>query len=236
MRIHTHEQLLTLLDEIVANSERGDRTSPAAGAFWTDLLTRPGHPLASNELDENLRDWQDRGLLGDLTGRRVLDIGCGGGRNTRWFAEQGALVDGVDIASDLLARTAPTMPDAVTLTSVDIVRDPLPHDMYDLVYDSGCFHHLAPHRRETYRHRVLDALAPGGSFGIVTFAGDQIDSASDAEIVASGDVGGGIGFSLDDLAEIFDPLVLAEGRPVRADTDGSFGEPFLNAALFRSRS
>lgn len=77
-------------------------------------------------------------------------------------------------------------------------------------------------------------MAPLGSFGIVTFADDQIDSASDAEIVASGDVGGGIGFSLGDLVEIFDPLELVEGRPVRAEVDGAFGEPFLIAALFRS--
>lgn len=232
MRIHTHEQLLTLLDEIVANSVRGDRTSPEAGVFWTDLLTRAGHPLAGDRPDECLLDWHRRGLLGDLAGRRVLDIGCGGGRNTRWLAEQGANVDGIDIATDLLARIAHTMPDAVTLTVCDIVRDPLPHTVYDLVYDSGCFHHLAPHRRETYRDRVFDALAAGGHFGIVTFAGDQIDLASDTEIVVSGDVGGGIGFSLEDLVEIFDPLTLVAGRPLRPDVDGAFGEPFLNAALF----
>lgn len=160
MRIHTHEQLLALLGDIVANSDRGDRTSPAAGAFWTDLLTQSGHPLAGDRPDENLVDWRDRGLLGDLAGRRVLDVGCGGGRNTRWFAEQGARVDGVDIASDLLARIARTMPDAVTMAVCDILRDPLPHDTYDVVYDSGCFHHLAPHRRETYRGRVLDAWPP----------------------------------------------------------------------------
>lgn len=235
MRIHTHEQLLSLLDTVVAGSDRGDRTSPAAAGFWSDLLTQPGHPLAVDLPDENLLDWHDRGLLGDLAGRRVLDIGCGGGRNSRWFAEQGARVDGIDIAADLLARIRPTMPAAVTLTVCDIVRDALPYDTYDVVYDSGCFHHLAPHRRETYRRRVLDALSPGGRFGIVTFADDQVESASDAEIMASGDVGGGIGFSTNDLARIFDPLALIEGRPMRAGVDGGFGESFLGAALLARR-
>jgi hypothetical protein len=26
----------------------------------------------------------------------------------------------------------------------------LPGERYDLVYDSGCFHHLPPHRRQDY--------------------------------------------------------------------------------------
>ncbi len=227
-----HEQLLTLLDEIVAASARGDRTSAAAGGFWSDLLTQPGHPLAVDLPDANLLDWHDRGLLGDLAGRRVLDIGRGGGRNSRWFAEQGARVDGIDIAADLLGQIGPTLPDAVTLTVCDIVRDPLPYSRYDVVYDSGCFHHLAPHRRETYRQRVLTALSPGGRFGIVTFADDQVESASDAEIIRSGDVGGGIGFSTDDLVRVFAPLALVEARTVRSGVDGAFGQPFLGAALF----
>ena len=36
--------------------------------------------------------------LGDLQGRRVLDVGCGSGETTVWFALQGAIVDAVDIS------------------------------------------------------------------------------------------------------------------------------------------
>lgn len=233
MRIHTHEQLLEALDEIVARGARGDRTRPDAAGFWAELLTREGHPLATDQPDENLLDWHARGLLGDLVGARVLDIGCGRGRNTRWFAEQGAHVDGVDIATNLLGADSVAMPKGATLATCDILRDELPHTAYDLVYDSGCFHHLAPHRRETYCDRLTGVLVPGGRFGIVTLADAEIESASDVDILASGDVGGGIGYSLQDLAQIFEPLRLLEGRRVRADVDGAFGETFLNAALFQ---
>ena len=81
VRIHTDNQLLDLLDEIVAGSRRGDRTRAEAAEFWAELLTREGHPLATRLPDENLVDWHTRGLLGDLAGARVLDIGCGNGRN-----------------------------------------------------------------------------------------------------------------------------------------------------------
>ncbi len=42
-------------------------------------------------------------LLGDISGKRVLDLGCGEGYNTRIFADLGATVVGVDISSLLIA-------------------------------------------------------------------------------------------------------------------------------------
>jgi hypothetical protein len=57
VRIHTENQLLDLLDEIVAGSTRGDRTRAEAAEFWAELLTREGHPLATCLPDENLVDW-----------------------------------------------------------------------------------------------------------------------------------------------------------------------------------
>ncbi|WP_300531927.1 class I SAM-dependent methyltransferase [Maricaulis sp.] len=35
-------------------------------------------------------DESELGLIGDVTGLRVLDLGCGGGQNTIWLAERGA--------------------------------------------------------------------------------------------------------------------------------------------------
>nr|WP_239062854.1 class I SAM-dependent methyltransferase [Streptomyces sp. SID13031] len=196
------------------------------------MLTRPGHPLATQLPDEALADWHERGLLGDLTGARVLDIGCGGGRNTNWFAQQGATVEGIDLAAPLLDSIRPTMPATVTLTALDVLREPLPAGQFDLVYDSGCFHHIAPHRRLTYLERVLPAICTGGRFGIVTFAAERMKTPTDAEIVLTGDTDGGLAFTLDDLRGIFSPLNPVELRAVRPDREGLFGADFLNAALF----
>ncbi|HZX07948.1 class I SAM-dependent methyltransferase [Kribbella sp.] len=231
-RIHTVDELLDVLDRVVAASGRGDRSDASAAEYWTGLLSTPGHPLATQLPDEPLVDWAERGLLGELDGARVLDVGCGAARNTRWFAEQGAVVDGIDLAKDLLDQVRPTMPGAVTLTATDVLRDPLPDRAYDVVYDSGCFHHIAPHRRITYLQRVLPLVRPGGRFGIVTFAAERMEAPSDLDVVATGDTYGGMAFSLDDLRTIFAGLTPLDLRPVRTDRPGTFGPDFLNTALF----
>jgi SAM-dependent methyltransferase len=44
-----------------------------------------------------------REALGDVAGKRVLDLGCGGGESSFELAEAGAAVTGVDVSADLIA-------------------------------------------------------------------------------------------------------------------------------------
>ncbi|MCP2264271.1 class I SAM-dependent methyltransferase [Promicromonospora thailandica] len=231
MRIGSLDDLFDELDRVVAGSARGDVTRDAA-EYWTAMLTREGHPLGTRLPDEPLADWHARGLLGDLDGARVLDVGCGNGRNGAWLAARGAVVTGVDQAAPLLDQVRPALPAAMTVTALDVLRDPLPDGPFDLVYDSGCFHHLAPHRRITYRERILPLLAPGGRYGIVAFAQERQPSPPDAAVLTTGDLGGGASFLLADLERIFAPLRPVDVRPVRDDVAGTFGAAFLNAGLF----
>src|SRR6185312_9337999 len=96
----------------------------------------------------------------------------------------------------------------------DFLRDQVPGAPFDLVYDSGCFHHVAPHRRISYRTALDRALAPGGLFGICTFTkGEMGSDAPDAELLLSGGFGEGIGYTVGELADIFDDLGLLDGAP-----------------------
>lgn len=232
MRLSTVEQLLQHLDGVVDAHERGDRTSRGAESFWVKMLTLPDHPLNTNLPDEPLVDWHERGLLGDLNGTRVLDVGCGNGRNAAWLSNKGAQVIGIDIATGLLESVSAQMPQGVTLASIDVLRDQIPGDAFDLVYDSGCFHHLAPHRRITYLERVMPLIAPSGKYGILAFSHERQPSPSDTEVLVGGDTAGGASFTVEDLTAIFSPYVdLIEARPVTAGRAETFGADFLNAAL-----
>src|SRR2546421_12237360 len=42
-------------------------------------------------------------LCGDVKGKRVLELGCGGAQNSIAFAKQGAIAIGVDFSSEQLA-------------------------------------------------------------------------------------------------------------------------------------
>ncbi|PKW15486.1 class I SAM-dependent methyltransferase [Saccharopolyspora spinosa] len=50
---------------------------------------------------ERLRE-QDTGLLGDVRGKRVLEVGCGAASCSRWLADQGAHPVGLDISAGML--------------------------------------------------------------------------------------------------------------------------------------
>ena len=141
---------------------------------------------------------------------------------------------GVDLAAAVLDRVRPTLPAGMTVHALDVLRDELPAGPFDLIYDSGCFHHLAPHRRITYLERVLTLVAPGGSFGIVAFSQERQPSPADSDILSTGDTFGGTSFLLEDLERIFAPLQPVELRAVRTDVAGTFGFDFLNAGLFRA--
>jgi 2-polyprenyl-6-hydroxyphenyl methylase/3-demethylubiquinone-9 3-methyltransferase len=72
------------------------RFSDIAHSWWDPLGSmRPLHELNPLRLD-----WIDR--QASLAGKRVLDVGCGGGVLTESMAARGAQVTGIDLASKLL--------------------------------------------------------------------------------------------------------------------------------------
>ena len=62
---------------------------------------------------------------------------------------------------------------------------------FDLVIDSGIFHHLAPHRRLQYRDIVSSILAENGYFILLCFAAgeDGADEVDDYEFYRSKQTG-----------------------------------------------
>lgn len=51
----------------------------------------------------------DAGLLGDIEGRRVLEIGCGSAPCSRWLTANGAYAVGLDLSRGMLAHGAAAM-------------------------------------------------------------------------------------------------------------------------------
>src|SRR5688572_29400129 len=75
-----------------------------------------------------------RALVPDLTGRRVVDLGCGFGWFCRWARQAGAVeVLGLDVSENMLARARATDPDdAVIYRREDLEKLALPPAAFDL--------------------------------------------------------------------------------------------------------
>lgn len=219
-----------------------DRWSAHAGAAWWDRFYDDRErqiPFFVDKPDENLVAILDRE---QTVPGRALDLGSGPGRNAFALAEHGFTVDAVDLSSAAVAWGRERAVDrGLDVTFIcadafsrapDVLRGP-----YDVVYDSGCLHHLAPHRRVSYLRLIDRVLAPGGLFGLACFARGQMGSeVPDAQMYRDGGFEAGMSFSEDDLRWIFSELDVLEVRPMDPQPESSplFGEPFLLTALFRS--
>ncbi|MEU9295302.1 class I SAM-dependent methyltransferase [Streptomyces sp. NPDC048266] len=100
-------------------------------------------------------------LAGDVTGRRILDAGCGSGPLSAALRERGAVVTGIDASAGMLALARRRLGDGVDLRVADL-NDPLPFPAgtFDDVVASLVLHYLedwGPALAELRR-----VLRPGG--------------------------------------------------------------------------
>lgn len=139
-----------------------------------------------------------------------------------------------------LARAQPSDRGLARARASDPHPDPDPRPRlagpYDLIVDSGFFHHLPPHRRVSYLDLVDRLLAPGGHLALACFAAGAMGSEeSDADLYRGGSLHGGLAYTPEELRRVFAGLTVVELRRMRDEPPGSelFGEPFLWTALFR---
>jgi tellurite methyltransferase len=118
---------------------------------------------------------EHRALLDELRSARreprALDVACGDGRNARWLAELGFAVEAVDVsdvAIDALRAAAADSGLAIEARVVDLERDALPEERYDVVV---CMSYL---QRDLFG-ALERALRPGGLLLYETFARSHVE-------------------------------------------------------------
>lgn len=230
--IYSIADVMDMLDSLLRDS----------GSWWDKFYSDREKPVPffKGVPDENLVEYFERKLL---LPARVLEIGCGPGRNALYFAQQGCQVDGIDISEEAINWAIERMNERglkVNFTCSSIFDFEIEANAYDIVYDSGCLHHVPPHRRMDYISLVKKSLKPGGFFGLTCFASgcqdkDGGSEISDWEVYREKSLKGGLAFSEEKLKRLFcNDFKVIEIRKMKelGENEKAFGKPFLWAVLF----
>jgi ubiquinone/menaquinone biosynthesis C-methylase UbiE len=145
-------------------TERKDPLSDIARLWWEKaarwFLDWYQHPIdveyGAGINEEKLQ------LIGPVDGKRVLEIGCGGGQCSIAFAKQGALVTSIDIAAaqiEIARELAEQNGVSITIIQRDMSDlSPIHSESQDIVFSAYAFHYvddISACFREV--HRVLKA-------------------------------------------------------------------------------
>jgi ubiquinone/menaquinone biosynthesis C-methylase UbiE len=106
----------------------------------------------------------------DLSNLKVLDLGCGTGRNSNYLAERGSEVVGLDISRTAIALAKEQAVAMDVADKVDYFCQSMgesykfPDEHFDLVLDITSSNALNEKEREIYINEVYRVLKPGGYF------------------------------------------------------------------------
>jgi len=124
--------------------------------------------IVVSEMFESLTSLENRfilGKMGDLRGKRLLDIGCGYGESSVYFALKGAEVSATDLSPKMLEQAAALA--KRHRTSVKFIASSaedlsVPDDHFDFIYSANTLHHVFD--RDRFLEVIRRALKPGAFF------------------------------------------------------------------------
>jgi len=229
--IKTENDILIMLDNIL---EKRD------SEWWNNFYAHKEKPIPffKNIPDENLISYFDRGLLNN---GKALDIGCGKGRNSLYLAKRGFEIYGIDFSETSIgcgkeiAKEQSLKVNFLCQSIFDFQDIP---ESFDFIYDSGCFHHMKPHRRNEYLKTILKYLKADGYFAMSCFNLKGGANISDYDVYRDYSMHGGLGFSEYKLKTILETYFeIIEFREMKESVDENiFGEPSLWTVLMKKRN
>lgn len=151
-------------------SPGADAFGAANSRFWTgyadEYLAEHGGTLGTSDLlwcPEGLYE-SDAGLLGDVAGLDVLEVGCGAAQGSRWVAARGGRPVATDLSPGMLSHAKRLNDDAgVTfpLIQADARSLPFPQGSFDVAFTAFGAIPFVPDPERIFTE-VARVLRPGG--------------------------------------------------------------------------
>lgn len=228
--VNSEDDILIMLDSLMEKREN---------KWWNDFYSNKDNPVPffENIPDENLISYFDSGILNK---GKALDIGCGNGRNSLYLAQNGWDVIGIDFSNTTIEwaiETAKASSINVDFLCQSIFEFENELDSFDFIYDSGCFHHIKPHRRNQYLNIILKYLKKDGYFSMTCFNLKGGANISDYDVYRDYSMHGGLGFTEYKLKKILEPYFeIVEFREMKESyNDNVFGKSFIWTVLMKKK-
>jgi radical SAM superfamily enzyme YgiQ (UPF0313 family) len=146
-----------------------------------DLINQNSKNLWNNYYEKNLKTfaWLNNNLPDfsvinavdkqHLRKGKILDIGCGGGKNSAYLKQEGYEAYGIDLA-DVAIKEARNKLKSENFLQGDILNTNIPENFYDSAIDIGCFHMLDKNQTLEYPKKIKKLLKPNGRFLLRCFS------------------------------------------------------------------
>jgi 2-polyprenyl-3-methyl-5-hydroxy-6-metoxy-1,4-benzoquinol methylase len=143
---------------------RWERVYSQEGKRWGDEPGELARVAVARLRGEPAGDAAERPL-------RILDVGCGYGRDSTYLArELGAVVIGMDPAAKAIELARGLAPADLSLEYRRAVIDDVTDGPFDAIFVANTYHVLRPPARLALAGRVPDLLPPSGLFFLSTLA------------------------------------------------------------------
>lgn len=138
-----------------------------------DYYNKNADNFVANTISVDFKKTQDR-FLDKLQGKRILDFGCGSGRDTKYFLEKGYEVDAVDGSEELCKA-------ASKYTGIQVrqmlFQELIELNRYDGIWACSSILHLSKDELRIVFPKMLDSLCSNGiiytSFKYGEFEGER---------------------------------------------------------------
>ncbi len=227
--IVNNDDVFKMLDDILEK-----RDSEWWDKFYSDR-SKP-IPFFNDKVDECLIEYIEKGIFNK---GEALDIGCGNGRNTRYLSKLGFKATGIDISAQSInwAKETAFEYENVRFENKSLFDFYADANSFDLVIDSGCFHHIKPHRRENYLTKIQEYLKSDGYFLMTCFTLDGGADITDYDVYRDYSMHGGLGFTENKIKTILNHYfdIVDFRKMKKSDDPNIFGEDFMWVILMRKK-
>jgi len=115
-------------------------------------------------------------VLKDISAHKVLDVGCGTGRNALFLGKEGFIVVGIDISKTALQVADQKIKNEglhnIILLQGDIADLPFPPQHFDAIISTNVIHHTKINDIKKIVNEIYDVLCHDGK-GLVTVVADM---------------------------------------------------------------